>query len=48
MSMDLTGISNINEYYTNHYLSSVFEENADATISGWRNKAKEQIGRAHV
>ena len=42
MSMDLTGISNINEYYTNHYLSSVFEENADATISGWRNKAKEQ------
>ncbi|MBP1564442.1 MAG: class I SAM-dependent DNA methyltransferase [Oscillospiraceae bacterium] len=39
--MDLTGISNINEYYTNHYFSSVFEENAEATISGWRNKSKE-------
>lgn len=42
MSMDLTGISNINEYYTNHYFSSVFEENAESTISGWRNRAKEQ------
>lgn len=42
MSMDLTGISNINEYYTNHYFSSVFEENAESTISGWRNRAKEE------
>ena len=28
MSMDLTGITNQNEYYTNHYFSSIFEENA--------------------
>ena len=28
MSMDLTGITNKNEYYTNHYFSTVFEENA--------------------
>lgn len=41
MSMDLTGITNKNEYYTNHYFSTVFEENAGATISGWNAAAKE-------
>lgn len=41
MSMDLTGITNINEYYTNHYFSTVFEENAGGTISGWNAAAKE-------
>lgn len=41
MSMDLTGITNQNEYYTNHYFSSIFEENASATISAWRAAAKE-------
>ena len=40
MSMDLTGITNVNEYYTNHYLSSIFEENASATLSEWRISAK--------
>ena len=39
--MDLTGITNQNEYYTNHYFSSIFEENASGTISAWRNAAKE-------
>ena len=41
MSMDLTGITNQNEYYTNHYFSSIFEENASDTISRWREEAKE-------
>ena len=41
MSMDLTGITNINEYYTNHYFSTVFEENAGGTISGWNTAVKE-------
>lgn len=41
MSMDLTGITNQNEYYTNHYLASIFEENASATISAWRAEAKD-------
>lgn len=40
MSMDLTGINNQNEYYTNHYFSSIFEENASDTISKWRAEAK--------
>ena len=41
MSMDLTGITNQNEYYTNHYFSSIFEENASDTISKWRAEAKD-------
>lgn len=45
MSMDLTGINNRNEYYTNHYFSSVFEENAADTISTWRSRAKEEETR---
>lgn len=40
MRMDLTGISNKNEYYTNHYFSTVFEENASRTISAWSDAAK--------
>lgn len=40
MSMDFTGIINQNEYYTNHYFSSIFEENAADTISKWRAEAK--------
>lgn len=42
MSMDLTGITNQNEYYTNHYFSSIFEENAKETILKWRSDAKEK------
>lgn len=41
MSIDLTGITNKNEYYTNHYFSTVFEENASTTISAWNAAAKE-------
>lgn len=41
MSMDLTGITNKNEYYTNHYFSTVFEENASTTISSWNAATKE-------
>ena len=41
MSIDLIGITNKNEYYTNHYFSTVFEENTSATISGWNAAARE-------
>lgn len=41
MSMDLTGITNQNEYYTNHYFSTVFEENAGETITAWNTAARE-------
>ena len=39
MSMDLNGINNQNEYYTNHYFASVFEENAQDTLKRWREQA---------
>jgi type I restriction-modification system DNA methylase subunit len=45
MSINLAGINNYNEYYTNHYFSSIFEQNAEETISDWRNQAKELDGR---
>lgn len=45
MSMDLTGINNFNEYYTQHYFASIFEENAAETISDWRTAAKEEEAR---
>ena len=41
MAMDLHGILNQNEYYTNHYFTTIFEENASDTISEWRQYAKE-------
>lgn len=41
MSMDLTGIFNKNEYYTNHYFSTLFEENANESIGVWNTAAKE-------
>ena len=41
MAMDLTGIKNQNEYYTNHYFTSIFEDNARDTIATWRKAAKE-------
>lgn len=40
MSIDLTGIHNQNEYYTNHYFATVFEENEKDTLSKWRESAK--------
>ena len=39
MSMDLNGINNQNEYYTNHYFAFVFEENAQDTLRRWREEA---------
>ena len=45
MSMDLTGIRNQNEYYTNHYFLSVFEENAADTIKRWQDEAANQGGK---
>lgn len=41
MSIDLTGITNKNEYYTNHYFSTIFEENTKDTIKKWTAAAKE-------
>lgn len=42
MAIDFIGINNVNEYYTNHYLSTIFEDNVSETISLWREKAKKE------
>lgn len=39
MAMDMYGIINRNEYYTNHYFASIFEDNAADTIKRWRETA---------
>ena len=43
--IDLTGIDNINEYYTNHYLNTIFAENIDAQIKVYKETAKEEEGK---
>ncbi|MBQ9372909.1 MAG: N-6 DNA methylase [Thermoguttaceae bacterium] len=43
--MDLTGVTNRNEYYTNHYLSAIFEENASEVLKRWRSEAQESSER---
>ena len=42
MEMDLVGIKNQNEYYTNHYFTSIFKDNAEDTIKGWKAREKEE------
>ena len=42
MEMDLVGIKNQNEYYTNHYFTSIFKDNADETISAWKAREKDE------
>ena len=42
MEMILTGIENKNEYYTNHYFTSIFQDNAEDTIKKWKQKEKDE------
>ncbi len=42
MEMDLVGIKNQNEYYTNHYFASIFKDNAEDTIKSWKMREKEE------
>ena len=39
--IDLTGIDNVNEYYTNHYLNTLFADNIKTQIKDWKESAKE-------
>jgi len=41
MSIDLTGITNQNEYYTKHYFATVFEENTSDQIKKWTMESRE-------
>ncbi|MCR5833160.1 MAG: N-6 DNA methylase [Selenomonadaceae bacterium] len=41
MAIDLTGINNKNEYYTNHYFATIFENNAKDIINDLKKKYKD-------
>ena len=41
MSLDLTGISNFNEYYSNHYFATEFATTAKDTLDYWRKQQQE-------
>ena len=45
MALDLTGISNVNEFYTDHYLATYFEQSVMETVRAWRDEAKETGGK---
>lgn len=36
MSIDLTGINNVNDFFTSHYLATYFEENVREAVSQWK------------
>lgn len=40
--IDLTGIENVNEYYTSHYLNTLFADNIMAQIKDWKAAAREE------
>ena len=42
MAIDLTGIGNINEFYTNHYLSAIFENDLKDVFKKWKQREEEE------
>lgn len=45
MALDLTGISNENEFYTSHYLASILEDDLKDLFSTWTKAAEEGKGK---
>mgnify|MGYP007070304031 CR=1 FL=1 len=41
--IDLTGIDNVNEYYTNHYLNTIFADSIDAKIKIYKEEIYYEI-----
>jgi predicted HTH domain antitoxin len=42
MAIDLTGINNVNEFYTDHYLASILENDLKDLFKAWTAAEKEQ------
>jgi hypothetical protein len=42
MTLDLTGISNENEFYTHHYLSAILENDLKNLFKDWNRRQKEE------
>lgn len=45
MAIDLTGIHNVNEFYTDHYLATYFEQSVTETLRAWRADAEASGGQ---
>ena len=49
MAIDITGITNENEFYTHHYLSAILENDLKEVFSQWKQKeAKEEIPQPYT
>ena len=42
MAFDLTGITNENEFYTHHYLTTLLEQDVKGVLAAWDAREKEQ------
>lgn len=42
MAMDLTGITNKNEFYTHHYLSAILENDLKDVFREWKRREQEE------
>lgn len=45
MAIDLTGISSVNEFYTEHYLATYFEQSVRDAIQAWKESARDSEAR---
>jgi len=49
MAIDITGITNENEFYTHHYLSAILEKDLKEIFSQWKQKeAEEEIPQPYI
>jgi len=49
MAIDITGITNENEFYTHHYLSAILENDLKAVFKEWkRQEDEEEIGQPYI
>ncbi|MDR2352656.1 MAG: hypothetical protein LBF22_05740 [Deltaproteobacteria bacterium] len=48
MAFALTGINNFNEYYSTHYLDTIFTEEAKDKIASWKSKETIEDARTKV
>ena len=46
MALDISGIDNVGEFYSHHYLTAVLEGDLKSVLKGWRDKEKAGDGRA--
>ncbi|MEQ8225360.1 MAG: DNA methyltransferase, partial [Candidatus Eremiobacterota bacterium] len=46
MSFDLTGIENINEFYSHHYLNAILEDDLKDLFKNWKEKEEKESQKA--